>query len=677
MPAVGGPAVLTVVEGRAFAISDRGGDIRGGVHGFVHTDRRHLSRFVITVDGGPVTPIASSTPTPFEALVVHRLSNGDGNEAPAILSRRRTVAGALRERIELWATSTSSITAHVTLSVSADFAHIFDVKAGSAGAPAPISAVDGGFDLVATSGEWATQVRWDQPPIRIDGDSVTWEVTASPHGRSSLVLTALPVVEGEPVLAIDDDDPVGNAVAIRDVGGWWHGRPSVTSTDARIVLAVEQALIDLAALQIRDVAHPGRVLVAAGAPWFMTLFGRDSLLTARMSLPFDASLAPGVLLTLAELRGHRYDPVAEEEPGKILHEVRHGAGGEPFTQRSRYFGSVDATPLWLMVVADAWRWGAIDSATLEQLSPAVVAAVGWLDAKGVPERFVSYVRQNEAGLSNQGWKDSWDGITFANGALPHPPIALVEVQGYAYAALLAAADLAEELPVSVLDTGDLRQRAATLRDSFNEQLWDPRGWFALGMDGSGQPIDALTTNPGHALWCGIAEPALADQYLDRLLEEDLWSGWGLRTLARSMGAYDPLSYHNGSVWPHDTAICAAGAARYGRWDVVDHLVDGALDATTRFSGRPPELFSGISRRDLPVPISYPASCSPQAWSSASTLLLTSTMLGLDVTPDGPVVTRPDLDAFEGFELNGLGAHGHHYDVRITGGQAIVELRPRR
>ena len=468
MPAVGGPAVLTVVEGRAFAISDRGGDIRGGVHGFVHTDRRHLSRFVITVDGGPVTPIASSTPTPFEALVVHRLSNGDGIEAPAILSRRRTVAGAMRERIELWATSASPITAQITLSVSADFAHIFDVKAGSTAAPAPISAVEDGFDLVAASGEWATQVRWDRPPIRVDGDSVTWEVTASPHGRTSLVVTALPVVDGEPIISMGGDDSVANAVAIRDVEGWWHGRPTVTSTDARIVVAVEQALIDLAALQIRDVAHPERVLVAAGAPWFMTLFGRDSLLTTLMSLPFDASLAPGVLLTLAELRGRRYDPVADEEPGKILHEVRHGAGGEPFTQRSRYFGSVDATPLWLMVVADAWRWGAIDGATLEQLAPAVMAAAGWLEAQGVPERFVRYVRQNEGGLSNQGWKDSWDGITFASGALPEPPIALVEVQGYAYAALLAAADLAAVLPASRWTPptcASARRRCATVSTS--------------------------------------------------------------------------------------------------------------------------------------------------------------------------------------------------------------------
>ena len=254
---------------------------------------------MITVDGGPVTPIASSTPTPFEALVVHRLSNGDGNEAPAILSRRRTVAGAMRERIELWATSASSITARITLSVSADFAHIFDVKAGSALAAAPDQRRRRRLRprrhgrRMGHAGALGSAADPRRRRFGRRGRS-----PASPHGRSSLVLTALPVVDGEPILSIDGDDPVANAVAIRDVGGWWHGRPSVTSTDARIVVAVEQALIDLAALQIRDVAHPERVLVAAGAPWFMTLFGRDSLLTTRMSLPFDASLAPGVLLTL-------------------------------------------------------------------------------------------------------------------------------------------------------------------------------------------------------------------------------------------------------------------------------------------------------------------------------------------------------------------------------------------
>jgi glycogen debranching enzyme len=674
VPAVGGASALTVLDGRTFAISDRNGDIRDGVHGFVHADRRHLSRFELAVDGRPLTPIASATPTPFEAIVVHRLRDARGAEAPAIVTRRRTIGGAMREHVELWATDARPASARITMGVSSDFLHIFDVKAGLAGPPAPLSVTDDGAAIAAQDGAWATRVRWDRRPLSVDDGSVTWELTAAPHGRVSLVIIVEPIVHGAPVATTVEVDPAARPIAIWELTPWRQLRPTVTSTDARLVLGVERALADVAALQIRDVDHPARVLVAAGAPWFMTLFGRDSLLTAWMTLPFDSSLAPDILLTLGELRGQRDDPIAEEEPGKILHEVRLEGDGGPFRQRSRYFGSVDSTPLFLMVAAEAVRWGAVDAATLDHLRPAVESAVGWLVARGVPDRFLSYARRNEGGLSNQGWKDSWDGITFADGGLATAPIALVEVQGYAYAALHAAADLAFVRPGWALDADELRRRAETLRQRFNARFWDPQGWFALGLDSDERRIDALTTNPGHALWCGIAEPELADRYLDRLVESELWSGWGLRTLGTSMAAYDPLSYHNGSVWPHDTAICAAGAARYGRWDVVDHIIDGALDAASHFAARPPELFAGIARHDLPVPVSYPASCSPQAWSSASILLLARTMLDLDVTPDGPVVSRPDLGPVEGMGIHGVCAHQRRFDVRIRDGRAWIARR---
>jgi glycogen debranching enzyme len=249
---------------------------------------------------------------------------------------------------------------------------------------------------------------------------------------------------------------------------------------------------------------------------------------------------------------------------------------------------------------------------------------------------------------------------------------LVEVQGYAYAALMGAADLTEVVPVGH-DATELRQRAAQLRERFNDVMWDRRGWFVLGVDGAGRPIDSLTTNPGHALWSGIAEPELAEQYLDRLGEPAMWSGWGVRTLGASMGAYDPLSYHNGSVWPHDTAICAAGAARYGRWDIVDKIVDGALAAATHFGGRPPELFAGISRDEVPVPVAYPASCSPQAWSSASVLLLVRAMLGLESTPTGVELTRPDFSPLPAIKVSGLRARGGRFDVDVTDAVASVTL----
>ncbi|MGH9272991.1 MAG: glycogen debranching N-terminal domain-containing protein, partial [Ilumatobacteraceae bacterium] len=340
VPAVGGGDALTVLDGSAFAISDRRGDIRGGVHGFVHADRRHLSRFVVSIDGRPMAPIASATPAPNEAIVVHRLRDVSANEASAIVVRRRTIGGGLREHLELWATGAHLVSVRITVDVSADFAHIFDVKAGRSGPAAQSRADSEGVCLIAPRVDAQTRVRWDRAPDTIDGESMTWELVAQPHARSSIVLLVEPLADGATAAGVDVRDPHASPVAIRDLDRWKQERPGVTSTDARLVLGVEQAFADLAALQIRDVAHPERVLVAAGAPWFMTLFGRDALLTTWMTLPFDASLAAGVLLTLGELRGRRYEPMSEEEPGKILHEVRHGSDGGPFSQRGRYYGSI-------------------------------------------------------------------------------------------------------------------------------------------------------------------------------------------------------------------------------------------------------------------------------------------------------------------------------------------------
>jgi len=670
VPYAGTADLLTLVDGRAFVISDLSGDVRGGVHGLVYDDFRHLSRFVVTIDGNRLTPIASAATSPFDAVVVHRLHDANGGELPALLVRRRRIAMGLRDDLELWSTDGRHVSVHLTIEFGADFAHIFDVKAGAGRAPAPMRANADGIELTDPDTSAATRLRWDRAPLTIDQvDGVaTWELHAGPRQRARMTLTVDPVVDG----ASADPAPPNvvvpaPGVAVRDLADWRESSPRVTSIDPRLGLAVDQALADLVALQIRDVAHPDRVVVAAGAPWFMTLFGRDSLLTAWMSLPFDALLAPGVLLTLADLQGRRDDPVAEEEPGKILHELRRRGGSGPFSARQRYFGSVDATPLFVMVVAEAWRWGALDLDSVEQLRPAVEAAVGWLQ-RSMTDGFLTYQQRGDRGLANQGWKDSWDGITFADGTQPAPPIALVEVQGYVYAALHAAAEIADAAP-GTLDANALREQAEDLKDRFNAVFWDDRGWFALGRDGPGTTVDALTTNPGHALWCGLASDDHARVYLDRLCEPELWSGWGLRTLATSMAAYDPLSYHNGSVWPHDTAICAAGAARYGRWDVVDRIVEGSLDAAAHFSGRPPELYSGVARDDLPVPVSYPASCSPQAWASASILLLVRAMLGLQPTPDGLAATRPDLDQFNGLRIDRLRANGQLHHLRVVDGHA--------
>ena len=364
-------------------------------------------------------------------------------------------------------------------------------------------------------------------------------------------------------------------------------------------------------------------MVAAGAPWFMTLFGRDSLLTAWMTLPFDGSLAGGVLTTLADLQGREDDPVSEEQPGRIVHELRRHGGSGAFSSRSRYYGTVDATPLFVGLAAEAWRWRALDESALAPLgsSRGSRCRLDHRSGDSDGDGFVDYRRRDPRGLANQGWKDSWDGITRADGTMPgRRRSPWCEVQGYAYAALRGAAALAE-----VVDLGHRLATCATgptsSRTGSTTIFWDRRGWFVLGLDADESPIDSLTTNAGHALWSGIADDDKARPLRRAAGRPGPVDRLGAADPGRSMAAYDPLSYHNGSVWPHDTALCIAGAARYGCWDAVDLMVDGALEATRHFGGRPPELFAGVSRDDVPMPVAYPSSCSPQAWASASVLML--------------------------------------------------------
>jgi len=676
---------LVLVDGRTFAISDEAGQMQRGTHGMIHDDLRHLSRFDLHVVDADVDVLAASSPTPLSAVVVARLMRSDDPSVRAVLTRRRWIAGGLREDIHVHNTSPITQEWTLRLQITADFAHVFDVKAGLAGAQHPLVVDAAGWRIEADGAGTTTELRFAPQPTELDAApaalrggapaALVWLLTIPPREDAVITVTAEPVVDGEPAgLAFPIGLMPAEAIPMRRLASWRASVPRVVSSDPRLAQVVDQALADVAALRIIDAGHADRAVVAAGAPWFMTVFGRDSLLTSWMTLPFDPTLAGGVLATLAELQGTSYDPVAEEQPGKILHELRRHGGGGPFASRRRYYGTVDATPLFVMLAAEAHRWGALSASELARLAPAIDAAVEWILGDGDSNRdgFVDYQRSHESGLSNQGWKDSWDGITFVDGTLPTGPIALAEVQGYTYAALVGAAELAATVRLT-RSAAELHARAAALRHAFNDRFWDERGWFAIGLDGSGRQIDALTTNPGHALWTGIAEPALADRYLDRLSEPAMWTGWGLRTLAETMGAYDPLSYHNGSVWPHDTAICAAGAARYGRWEIVDQIIDGAFDAAAEFDGRPPELFAGISRNEAPMPVAYPASCSPQAWSSASILLLVRTMLDLSPTAerDGLHVRRQDLSTVPDLYIERLAVGGRLCTIEVDNGEARV------
>jgi glycogen debranching enzyme len=678
VPAVGTGAI-TLVSGRDFAICDAGGNmVPGAVHGLIHHDRRHLHRWELRVEGRELRALAATTPTPFHAVLVARVHEPDGRPLPLLVVRRRWVGAGMREIVEFHNSSAKAHTLRVHVAVGADFGHLFDVKAGRpSDTSGHVVPTERGLAIECPTRGHRTAISLRPAASSRDDDGWTWDVTVGPHDSAATRIT-VDVVEGvsfDESWSTDDDPthPIDDRSHERHTA-WQRRVATVVSPDPRLALAVRNSLEDLASLRIFDSEHPDRVIVAAGAPWYMTLFGRDALITSYMALPFAPEIARGVLRELAELRGRAVDPGSGEQPGKVLHELRSDGGGGPFRTRSRYYGTVDATPLYVVVAAEALRWGAVTATDLAWLGPAVDDAITWIRDHGDSDGdgFVDYAPHDDAGLVNQGWMDSWDGVNRADGSLPDAPIALVEVQGYTYAALHGAATLYDATGRAI-DAQRCRQEAADLQRRFDDAYWDDRGYYVQALDGSGRPVDSLGSNPGHALWTGIAGPDRADRFLDRLTEQDLWSGWGVRTLAASMGAFDPLSYHNGSVWPHDTAIAIAGAARYGRTDVVDLLTDGLLDAAMYFGGRLPELFSGISRHRVPVPVHYPGSCSPQAWAAGAVLLTLRANLGLDADVDRSRVTlEPRGRIVREFRCERLAVGGRDLTIDIADG--TVEAR---
>jgi glycogen debranching enzyme len=409
--------------------------------------------------------------------------------------------------------------------------------------------------------------------------------------------------------------------------------------------------------------------VAAGVPWFMTLFGRDSLLTSWMLLPVDPSVALGTLQTLAQLQGHKVDPLTEEEPGRIVHEVRSGPDAEmALGGGNLYYGSIDSTPLFVMLLGELRRWG-LATSEVDALLPHADRALEWMEQFGDRDGdgFIEYQRATDRGIVNQGWKDSFDGINFESGELASPPIALAEVQGYAYAAFLARAHFARE-------AGDVdlahrwSDRARRLKQRFNESFWLPdRGYFAVALDSEKRQVDALASNMGHCLWTGIVDEDKAASVARHIMSPEMFTGFGVRTLASTMGAYNPMSYHNGSVWPHDNAIMAAGLMRYGFVNESQRIVLGLLDASQQIGSRLPELFCGFDRHDFDLPVAYPTSCSPQAWSAAAPLYLLRTLLRFDPwVPFGKVWCDPVVpEAFLPLRIDRIDLAGNKVSIDIT------------
>lgn len=648
--AIGAEGAVTLIDGSTFCLSDRLGNIHPGTsQGMFFQDARVISRWELTLDGKQVDPLSVQSSEAFTAQFVMRKPPRPGlADSTLLVVRNRLLADALWETVTLDNLGRESTVVTIELHADADFADLFAVKEGRA----PLN----GADATVTDGEMFLTDRSDHvrglsisataDPTLTPGVLI-WRTVVGPGQRWQTTILAQPTsanqhtrVQIGPDAAVDMSQPESRLDA------WRSTATAVVADDPALMQVLQRTESDLGVLRMDG--NGTAAYVAAGAPWFMTLFGRDSLLTSWMALPLDPQLALGTLQQLAKCQGSKVEPITEEQPGRILHEMRRGPASSQVLGGDIYYGSADATPLFVMLLAEAWLWGADESA-IRSLLPAADAALSWIDEYGDSDGdgFVEYRRATDRGLVNQGWKDSFDGINDAAGHLVEAPVALCEVQGYAYAAKLARAELADAFDDDATSTR-LRTQAEELKRTFADAFWIPKdGWLAVALDGSKRQMDALTSNVGHCLWSGIVTDDHASEMITHLASEQMNSGFGLRTLATGMGAFNAMSYHNGSVWPHDTAIAVAGLMRYrhipGAVELACSLSCGMLDAAQAFGGRLPELFCGFPRSQFGSPVPYPTSCSPQAWASAAPLLLVRSFLGLyPNVPRRTVTLNPHL-----------------------------------
>jgi glycogen debranching enzyme len=428
---------------------------------------------------------------------------------------------------------------------------------------------------------------------------------------------------------------------------WLAETPELLTEHEALERTYRQSNLDLAALRVRpDTVSIKYAMPGGGLPWFMTAFGRDSLITAFQALPFHAELAQATLEALAELQADDWDNWRDAEPGKIMHELRRGilaALGEiPHTP---YYGSHDSTLWWLIVLDEYERWTG-DRAFVRKVEPNARAALAWLEGPADldGDGYLEYRKRSssELALDNHCWKDSHDSIRFADGRQAEPPIATCEIQGYAYDARLRTARLLREVWDDPETAERLERDAAELKRRFNRDFWvRGRNHYALALDQDKRQVDSLTSNIGHLLFSGIVEERRAAATARALMRPDMFSGWGIRSMSNEDGGYNPLSYHCGSVWPHDTAICAAGLRRYGFDDEAARVCEALLDAAAAFSNQLPEVFAGFARDQAGVPVEYPDALKPQSWAAGAPLLLIRTLLGLEAS-GGTVRSKPHL-----------------------------------
>ncbi|MGZ6639802.1 MAG: amylo-alpha-1,6-glucosidase [Solirubrobacteraceae bacterium] len=690
---------LTILEGSTFCICDEFGDIGSfETSGFFDDDIRFLSRLRLTVNGERPLLLESRKIDYFSAAFYLRNPVTPGLAQDALLiARERFIGAGMEEQIVLRNETPERMTLELGLEFGADFADIFTVKERDfalgrpdRARPLPLPA-RASFepeqnqlvfcDLSEEGGGNTTQVVLSRAGA-VDGGVVRYELELEPRSEWRLTVNVHPSslnAESKAGLAWPRqiEQRFGDELArVRESLAAWQLRvPQLSARRGSLQSVFERSMADLAALRLRDGSLSN--LPAAGMPWFMTLFGRDTIITCLQTLMLGPELARTALRVLAELQADQDDPSIDAEPGKIVHEVRRGKAARAWFPR--YYGSIDATPLYLVLLSELWRWTG-DNMLVRDLRGPALRALEWIDRYGDRDGdgFLEYERRTVRGLVNQSWKDSFDSQRFADGSLARTPIAPCEVQGYVYDAKRRMAELAREVWRDRALADRLDREAEALRHRFDQAFWIPSrgGYYALALDGDKRPVDSVCSNVGHLLWSGIVPPERVEAVVDKLMGEDLWSGWGIRTMSAEEAAYNPLSYHNGSVWPHDNSLIAWGLARYGRWPELQLIARRMFEAALQFDYQLPEVFAGFRRTETPFPIPYPTPGKPQAWASGTPVLLLQLLLGLQPDPRREALTSAapcELPSWLGdLSLRGVRAFGGSWDVEVEDGAGRVE-----
>jgi glycogen debranching enzyme len=676
--------------GNMFAVFDHYGDVEPiglGEQGLFFQGTRHLSKLVACLWKQRPLLLSSSIKAD-NFLFSADLGNVDVSDGDDVAVSRGTVhvlrtkflwRGSCYEEFRISSFALSPLVIPVSIHFDADFADIFEVRGMHREQRGRLLPAEAGDDCLVLAYKGLdgilrqTRVHSDPPPDRVLDSSFEFELPLEPRQESVFRLRVS-------CSRADHSPSLGYSAALDAAGRELHSaiaaNAGISSSNARFNQWIKRSIADV---EMMTIGNPQADYPYAGVPWFSTVFGRDGIITALEMLWLNPRLARGVLKFLAETQATEVNPEQEAEPGKILHELRSGEmanqGEIPF---GRYYGTVDATPLFVML-AGAYYERSGDLELIRRLWPNIQLALQWIERYGDLDQdgFVEYSKHSHKGLVQQGWKDSNDSVFHSDGSLAEAPIALCEVQGYAYQAKLAAAKLARVLGDSC--SGTLESEAAELRARFDQAFWCPDlETYALALDGSKRPCRVRASNAGHCLFTGIAATDKAHSVAQTLLGPQMFTGWGVRTVGSGEARYNPLSYHNGSIWPHDNAIIAAGLARYGFKDMAGQVLLGLLDVSSFVDlHRLPELFCGLERRSGEGPTLYPVACSPQSWAAAAVFMVLQACLGISI--DGPSrqvsFTDPYLpEGIPQLSIKGLQVNGAHVDLFMERRGTSVQIQ---